>query len=122
MVITDNVVTTYDLNGDYELEINNEISSDHLMNMGLYCDFDGNNVLNACEIHECVMLSENLWREEFCGGYGMVYCECPFYVNECEGAWDCHDIDNVTLNMMSWYDLNGDYVVDPADFLEPEHY
>jgi hypothetical protein len=51
---------------------------------------------------------ENEWRDEYCPEYGHVYCDCPFYIPECDGAWTCTDIANITVDVMNYYDTNGD--------------
>lgn len=57
------------------------------------CDSDGNEVLNKCEVHDCVLAAENAYRAEFCPDFGMAYCENPFFCATCEGAWDCEMIE-----------------------------
>jgi len=38
---------------------------------------------------DCVVMCENEWRAEYCPGFGELYCDCPFTIEECAGAWDC---------------------------------
>jgi hypothetical protein len=38
-------------------------------------------------------MMENTYRTENCPGYGMAYCENPYFCVECEGAWDCEMIE-----------------------------
>jgi len=77
-----------------------------------YCDYNGDGTLNACEIHDCVVACENEWRAENCPTYGELYCECPFPVATCEGAWSCEDIEYITNDIMTYYDVNGNDSID----------
>jgi len=45
---------------------------------------------------------------EYCPDFGLVYCDCPFYVVPCEGAWNCADVMYITEDIMAAYDTNGD--------------
>jgi hypothetical protein len=65
-----------------------------------YCDFNNDGTIDTCEIHSCIMMCENAWRDEHCPDYGHVYCDCPFYVVVCEGAWNCDDVLFVTDEVM----------------------
>lgn len=56
---------------------------------------------------------ENDWRAEVCPDYGMAYCECPFTVITCEGAWECADIELITLEVIAFYDTNSDDAINP---------
>ena len=31
------------------------------------CDMSENGQLDACEVHDCMVVAENLWRAENCG-------------------------------------------------------
>jgi len=58
-------------------------------------------------------MCENEWRAEYCpDGYPSLYCDCPFYVAECEGAWNCDDIYNITIEVMNYYDTDYDGDID----------
>jgi hypothetical protein len=72
------------------------------------CDFDGNQNIDACEIHACVVLTENDWRADNCPEYGDVYCDCPFVLAECDGAWDCNEVEAIVLDVIAYYDTNSD--------------
>jgi len=42
------------------------------------CDYDGDSVLDSCEIHSCILACENDWRANNCPESGDIECECPF--------------------------------------------
>jgi len=48
---------------------------------------------------------------EYCPELGDLYCDCPFYVAECDGAWNCDDIYMITDDMLYSYDTDGDGIV-----------
>jgi hypothetical protein len=64
---------------------------------------------------------ENEWRAEHCPDYGLAYCECPFIIIECEGAWYCPDIEAITEELITYYDTNGDGSINPEDMIDEEH-
>jgi len=47
----------------------------------MYCDYNGNGEIDACEAHACIVMIENEWRAEYCPEYPSVYCDCPFVVD-----------------------------------------
>lgn len=57
------------------------------------CDMNDDGTLVAHEIFECMVKIENEWRDEHCPDYGHAYCENPFVIEECPGAWTCSDIE-----------------------------
>lgn len=87
-----------------------------------YCDFDGNNMLDSCEVHTCIVMSENIWRDEYCPNYGHVFCDCPFFVATCEGAWECEDIEAIAIETIVYFDTNMDGTINPEDNIDTEHY
>jgi hypothetical protein len=59
---------------------------------------------------------ENAWRDEYCPNFGYIYCENPFEpCTPCEGAWNCNDVEDITLEVIAYYDTNGDYAINPED-------
>jgi len=40
---------------------------------------------------------------------------------ECEGAWDCNDIMNISVEVMAYYDTNGDGTISLEDDIDPSH-
>jgi len=87
-----------------------------------YCDANGDLTVDACEVHTCIVNVENEWRDEYCPGYGYVYCEQPFTCATCEGAWTCHDIENISLEVIAYYDTSVDGQINPEDNIESDHY
>jgi len=83
---------------------------------------NGDGSLNACEVHDCVVLCENEWRAEYCPESEDLFCSCPYYVAECEGAWNCNDISNITVEVMNYYDTNYNGSIDLEDEIDSEHY
>ena len=66
---------------------------------------------------------ENEWRMENCGDYGMLYCnDCPVPENECPGAWTCSMVKEGAYDVYTYYDTNGDGVLNPEDEMDMEHY
>ena len=69
---------------------------------------------------------ENTWRDENCPGYGYLYCENIYEPCEdtdtCEGAWNCDDIEMITLEFVAYYSTNGDNFVDLNDEIDSEHF
>jgi hypothetical protein len=81
----------------------------HYAELVYYCDFNNDGTLDACEIHDCIVICENEWRAENCDiTYGQLYCDCDFIVPVCEGAWNCADITMITDETMYALDTNGD--------------
>merc|ERR1712159_36778 len=78
-----------------------DIEESHLAEINTYCDYNGNGQVDSCEVHTCIVMIENTWRDEYCPGYGHVYCDCPFTVaSTCDGAWTW-TISTISL-LMSW--------------------
>jgi len=38
----------------------------HYSELVYYCDFNNDGTLDACEIHDCIVICENEWRAENC--------------------------------------------------------
>jgi hypothetical protein len=53
-----------DTNGDGQINLGDEIDSEHLALMVDYCDQNANGSLDACEVHDCIVVCENEWRAE----------------------------------------------------------
>jgi hypothetical protein len=58
-----------------------------------YCDYNNDGTIDACEVHKCVLDCENEWRAENCPDYGAAFCECPYIIYVCEGAWNCYQVE-----------------------------
>ena len=56
------------------------IDDEHFGTMLEYCDFDNDGNLDACEIHDCIVIVENEWRAEACPEYPEAVCECTIIV------------------------------------------
>jgi hypothetical protein len=48
-----------------------------------YCDFNEDGTVDVCEVHSCVVMCENAWREEYCEFSEDLYCTCPFAEKTC---------------------------------------
>jgi len=94
--ISEEVIAYYDTNGDYSINPEDDIETEHYSILIEYCDFNNDGSLNACEIHDCVVICENEWRDSYCPDYGYVYCNCPYNIPECDGAWNCADVITIT--------------------------
>jgi len=49
----------YDTNGDGAISLEDEIDPEHMNEINAYCDFNGDGVTDACEVHECIVMIEN---------------------------------------------------------------
>jgi hypothetical protein len=88
--------------------MSDNIDEAHLAELVEECDLNNNGTLDACEIHACLVLDENRYRDVNCPFFGHVYCECPFDIDICIGSWDCDDILEAMENYMIANDSNGD--------------
>jgi N-acetylglucosamine-6-phosphate deacetylase len=92
---------------------------------GIYissCDYNGDGVIEVCEVHRCIVDTENAWRVDFCPNMTGLYCDCPFVAPECEGAWNCEDIYGISADEINLLDENYDGVIDLASEMDEEHY
>jgi len=121
MNISVEVIAYYDTNMDGAVNPEDDIDSEHYGVLVEYCDFNNDGTLDACEIHDCIVICENEWRDEYCPDYGYVYCACPFSTPVCEGAWNCADIAYITEEVMLYYDTNSDGQINLGDNIEDEH-
>jgi len=93
----------------------------HLEEVYGNCDFDGDKKLDACEIHACLVLSENSFREAKCKDFGKLFCDCPFKVAKCEGSWNCKDIAGITVDILNSLDKNSDGKLNLKDEIDEKH-
>jgi hypothetical protein len=115
-------MAVYDTNEDDNINLGDNIDSEHLDILIEYCDYNNDGNVNSCEIHDCVIMCENEWRHEYCPESEDLYCEgCPFEVSTCEGAWYCDDIAEITTGIMSEYDTNYNGGIDIGDDIDVEH-
>jgi hypothetical protein len=78
-------------------------------------------VVDACEVHTCVVAMENTWRLENCDSFNTLYCDCPFTSLDCAGQWNCETIYDVTTYYLSSLDENYDGVISSEDDIDYEH-
>jgi hypothetical protein len=116
--VTLDVIAYYDTNVDGTINPEDAIEDEHYSILIEYCDFNNDGSLDACEIHACVVICENTWRDEVCPDYGYVYCDCPFVVITCDGAWDCEDIKYYSDEVIAYYDTNVDGAINPEDDID----
>jgi hypothetical protein len=74
------MINENDTNYDGVVNPEDNLSTEELEMIRANCDFDFDGNVDMCEIHLCVLASENEFRDLYCHGYGSVVCECPFYV------------------------------------------
>lgn len=72
-------INYYDTNYDGSINIEDDIDPEHMDQLNAECDFNNDGNLDACEVHDCIVIVENNWRAEHCPELGEVYCDCPFY-------------------------------------------
>lgn len=116
------VLNMYDTNYDGSINLEDEIDTEHYSILTEYCDYNNDGTVDSCEIHSCIVDCENAWRDEVCPDYGHIYCDCPFYVPTCDGAWNCDDIYNISVEMINAYDTNNDGAINLQDEIDPSHY
>jgi hypothetical protein len=100
------------------LNFGDDIEDEHANWLNLNCDYNGDENVDSCELHQCIVDSENAWRDYNCPEYGYVYCDCPFFVPTCDGAWDCNDIELISIEIIAYYETNGDYAINPEDTID----
>jgi hypothetical protein len=121
-MISMDVIAYYDTNTDGSINPEDAIETEHYNVLVEYCDFDNDGSIDCCEIHTCIVMCENEWRDEYCPGYGHVFCNCEFCeVPECEGAWNCTDVLYITDEVMVAMDTNNDGQINMGDNVEGEH-
>jgi hypothetical protein len=84
------------------------------------CDEDMNGSISKYELFKCLIHVENDWRAENCPEYPNIYCDNPYINPECAGAWTCEDIYYVTMDVINYYNTNGDEVISMGDDVHPE--
>ena len=67
----------YDVNGDNDINPEDEIDLEHYDILVEYCDFNNDGTVDSCEMYNCLVNCENAWRAEYCPNYGFVYCDVP---------------------------------------------
>lgn len=79
---------------------------------------NGDESLARCEVYMCLVMAENEFREEHCPSFPMADCSCDDIIDICVGMWDCDDIEYYTLEILNYYDTNGDGSINPEDDIE----
>jgi hypothetical protein len=105
----------WDQNGNGSIDYNDGWSAEDIDNINYYCDYNGDGMTDVCEVHQCIVDYENSWRDENCPGAEHIECTCPYYSNECPGAWTCDDIYYITADVMAYWDQNGNGAIDYED-------
>ena len=81
----------------FQIDYDDQIDAE-TMEMALeYCDYDGNNQLDMCEVNECITHAENEFRNENCPEAGNITCPCNL---TCEGEWTCEDIHYISIEVI----------------------
>jgi hypothetical protein len=83
VMISDEILAYYDSNSDGSINMEGEMEFDHWTALEWNCDLNADCTVDACELHECVMMVENEWRDIHCPDYGYVYCSCPYNAPSC---------------------------------------
>jgi len=119
--IAANEMNYADTNGDGVVNDQDDITVDHYEDLGLFCDYNDDDVIDPCEMYQCVVDYENSWRATNCPEFGDAYCpDVPFVCPTCPGAWTCGDIATHTECIVAYFDTDGNGVVDPSDNIDPE--
>jgi len=116
----------YNTNGDLNVDLNDNIEVDHLNLVLDYCDADGNQSVDACEIHDCIIMCENTWRLDACEpGYAMLYCSDPALIYdcpECDPHMNCSDIAEMAEVCFNTLNTNSDNYINLNDNLDEGHW
>jgi len=110
-----------DNNQDGTINQGDYIYKDDLEVLMVACDLDGNNSLDECEVHDCLVLVENNWRANYCPDAEDLYCANPYECAACYGAWTCDDVYDITMEYMYYTDVNGDGLINYGDDMSEEH-
>ena len=84
------------------------------------CDVDADQIIDYCEMLDCVVKQQNDYRERECPGFGASTCECR--ERRCEECWDCDVIKQKAHEAMAYYNTNGSWMINPQDNFEYDHY
>jgi hypothetical protein len=87
-MITMEMIAANDTNGDDVINPEDVIDADHYATLVAECDSNDDGSIDMCEMHACVVATENAWRANECPFYGDAYCPCESGP-VCEGAWTC---------------------------------
>jgi len=74
------IIEYYDTSMDGVINPEDYIEEEHYGIMVEYCDTNFDGTIDACEVHECLMIAENEYREINCVDYPEAVCSCDFYV------------------------------------------
>jgi len=110
-MVTNDFMATYDTDGDSGITYGDSLNDDHLEIIMSACDADSNGIVGKCEAFDCIVMAENMWRDEYCPESEHVFCELPYDDSEClscPNEWTCEDIDNMTNDFWATFDNNGD--------------
>lgn len=73
------------------------------------CDTNGDGDVSSCELFDCLVVTENEWRADYCPDAEPIYCVNPLEpCTVCEGYWTCEDIYGITVAYMELIDTNQD--------------
>jgi len=88
----------YDTNGNGSINLEDDVEYEHLSILMEYCDYNNDDHVDTCEIHDCIVDCENAWRAEYCPeGYAQLYCNNPYTCATCPDAWNCEDVYTISV-------------------------
>jgi len=68
------------------------------------CDVDLDGLVSDCEVFDCLVFTENEWRDLNCPEAEHVYCDCPWYeppTFDCSLPWNCDVANARTYNYLA---------------------
>lgn len=67
-------------------------------------------------------MAENAWRVDNCPNYGDAFCLCPFDAVTCDGAWACGTLEDVTIEVVAYYNSGLADMIDIESDIDAKHY
>jgi hypothetical protein len=95
------------------------MDGDHKELFQVNCDTNEDDIVDYCELHDCMMKVENIWRDNNCDiGHHKLYCMNPY--TDCEDCinWTCDDIYEKTECALNDMDSDGNGYVNLHDAMD----
>jgi len=87
------------------------------------CDTNDDGDVTKCELHDCMVYVENMWRKENCEkGYPPVWCPNPNEPCGCKGKMTCDDIEVEWRSIFAKANTNKDKKIDKYDKIDEKHF
>jgi len=63
---SEDIIKHLDTNGDKKISMTDNIDKSHLAIVTEICDYTNDKEVTPCEIFDCLVKVENMWRDKFC--------------------------------------------------------